>query len=214
MAINPFLFDFLRGTSLSLPPKNSRNSLANRFSFGAWYLRGHGRHFLMGSTVVPRTLPTTDIGPENRPGPKWKDGLPTIHFQGELLVLRRVTGTRHFYLKTPCCSKRSFLRKVDEIWESITQTLKKKTTVILPPGDSIRDLFGMVKWPFKWLSDLQLGGKRPVWITWQVTNIIGTLLGCAGYALVIGRSSSDMWKAGVFSSPRMGLWSPKRNNHF
>lgn len=29
----------------------------------------------------------------------------------------------------------------------------------------------------------------------EVTNILGTIIGCAGYALVIGKSSSDMWKA-------------------
>ena len=28
------------------------------------------------------------------------------------------------------------------------------------PGDSIGDLFGMVKWPFKGLSDLQLGNQK------------------------------------------------------
>ena len=92
MAINPFFFFWFFKGSKPLPPRNSRNSLANCFSFGAWYLPGHGRHFWMGSTVVPWTLPTTNIGPENR-----------SIFRCELLVLRRVTGTRHFYLKTPCC---------------------------------------------------------------------------------------------------------------
>jgi len=42
---------------------------------------------------------------------------------------------------------------------------------------------------------LALTGNHRFGAVMEVTNIIGTLLGCAGYALVIGRSSSDMWKA-------------------
>ena len=35
----------------------------------------------------PNTLPETDIAPENRPGPKKKTTLPTVHFQGRLLLV-------------------------------------------------------------------------------------------------------------------------------
>ena len=33
------------------------------------------------------------------------------------------------------------------------------------------DLFGMVKWPFKWLSDFQIGDQKVrSWITWKPKN--------------------------------------------
>ena len=73
------------------------------------------------------------------------------------------------------------------------------------PGNSACDLFGMAKWPFQRISDLQPGGKKVTnWITW--VSFFPPLLrfGAKIGTNAIVPKKEPLQPMGVFASPRRG----------
>ena len=73
----------------------------------------------------------------------------------------------------------SFLRTRDELAQTNTASQRRQSQKIC-----FRDPFGMVKWPFKWLSDLQIGD--------QVWSRLESPVKTGQWDWSIGVSSSDI----------------------